>query len=228
QYRHEDKKDLIPPYEGDPLDVTVKNHIKAAGGKASESDVVVYLNNMDNEEWVQSQDQPDDAFHHSKIQDLMAKKRICGIADIRYPNGSDKNLVRWLCSNKRDWTRLNYSGWNTPSNTLGTSCCLTIFQDLADRGFLEINKVEWSKFQQEMLIEHYGYQAIVRQELREKSKEKGCTLWTLLPAEQWAQAFSKKQLQTHKKMIEHAFEERFEMEVIFPWHRSFEIGIVLD
>lgn len=226
-YRHEDKRDLIPPYEGDPLDMTVKNHIKAAGGTVSDSDAAVFVNNMDSEEWLQSQDQPDEQSNHVQIKDLLRKKRICGIADIRYPNGSDKNLVKWLCSNKRDWTKINYAGWNTPSNTLGTNCCLTIFQDLADRGFLEINKVEWSKFQQEMLIEHYGYQAIVRQKLREKSTEKGCSVWTLLPAEQWAQTFSKKQLQTHKKMIEQAFEERFEMDVFFPWHRSFEIGIKL-
>jgi hypothetical protein len=104
---------------------------------------------------------------------------------------------------------------------------LTIFQDLAHRGFLQINQEEMSRFQQEMLIEHYGYQAIVRQELREKSKEKGCTLWTLLPTEQWAQEFSKKQLERHKKMIENAFDKRYEMEVFFPWHRSFEIGIQL-
>ncbi len=227
QYRHEDKKDLIPPYEGDPLDITVKNHIKAAGGKVSNSDVLLYVNNLDNEDWVQSQDQPDVPFNNVQIKDLLRKKRICSIADIRYPNGSDKGLVKWLCSEKREWTKINYAGWNTPSNTLGTNCCLTILQDLAHRGLLQINQEELSRFQQEMLIEQYGYQAIVRKELREKSKEKGCTLWTLLPAEQWAQAFSQKQLETHQKMIEQAFEKRFQMEVFFPWHRSFEIGIHL-
>jgi len=227
RYRHEDKRDFIPPYEGDPLDLTVKNHIKAAGGEASDSDVVLYVNNMENEDWIQSQDQPDEPSNHAQIEDLLRMKRICGIADIRYPNGSDKDLVKWLCSNKRDWTKINYAGWNTPSNTLGTNCCLTIFQELADRGVLEINQVEWSKFQQEMLIEHYGYQAIVRQKLREKSKEKGCTIKTLLPAEPWAETFSKTELHIHQKMIEQAFEERFEMDVFFPWHRSFEIGIKL-
>ncbi|MFW6263250.1 MAG: DUF4127 family protein [Thermotogota bacterium] len=227
-YRHEDKKKLIPPYEGDPLDITVRNHIRAAGGIVSNSDVILFVNNMDNEEWIESPNQPDNLYEHSKLERLLNNSRISGIADIRYPNGSDKDLVKWLCSTKRDWSKMNYAGWNTPSNTLGTNCCLTVFQDLANRGFLQIDKEELSKFQQEMLIEHYGYQAIVRQKLREKSIEKGCTIWTLLPAEQWAEDFSIKQLETYKKMIEQAFEKPFKMEVFFPWHRSFEIGIRLE
>ncbi|MFW5749833.1 MAG: hypothetical protein ACOCWP_03575 [Halanaerobium sp.] len=51
------------------------------------------------------------------------------------------------------------------------------------------------KIQAIFLIEHWGYQANIRKNLREDSEEKGCDLFTLIPAEIWAENYTKNKLE---------------------------------
>lgn len=54
-----------------------------------------------------------------KIKEAIDNDKITAIADIRFYNGSDVNLIRELL-NKACLSLAGYAGWNTAGNTLGT------------------------------------------------------------------------------------------------------------
>ena len=231
QYLFEDKKDIVPPYEGDTLDQTIKNHIRAAGGRVGQSSIKLLVNNSETEEWIESPEQDIRCRNENGVEWLekgLKTNNIMGLVDIRYPNGSDRLFVKQLLSRKRVWNRINYAAWNTPSNTIGTVVAFSILQYLAAKSYLQIDSESMERFQQIMLLEQYGYQANLREELRRQSYQRGCSIWTLLPVEKWAESFAQTKLADIQTEVEKSFNHHFNLEVFFPWHRSFEIGIRLS
>ncbi len=114
------------------------------------------------------------------------------------------------------------------SNTLGTVIIHSIIQYFGEKGYLKLDMEELLKLQAIFFIEHWGYQADIRQKLRKDCVTKGCNVWTLMPAEKWAEEYTCSKLLPYKNAVEKALRKNWEMKVFFPWHRSFEVGIILS
>jgi len=229
KYTLPEKKDLIPPYEGYPLDKSIKNHIKSAGGEVvntKSSDINLIINNFNEDDWGDSALQKKSSLNYQEKINIDNEK-ITGVCDVKYANGSDNQLIEYLLKEKIDWNKFNVSGWNTAGNTIGTVCAHSVIQWLGAEQYLKLNEKEIKEIQAIFFLEHWGYQANIRKELREESEKKGCNLFTLMPAEKWAEDYTKNKLEEYKKIIESKMKKRWEIEVFFPWHRSFEIGINL-
>jgi len=235
-YSFPESKHLIPPYESFPLYINIEKHIKSCGGILSEDhpDIILYVNNFKGDE--KSREAPLQEGHRSEIPyeilDRINQKEIVGIADVRYANGSDRELLEKLLSMNINWNNVSYYGWNTPGNTIGSVCAHTTLQFLANKGYLSINSEEIKKYQATLILEHYGFQADIRQKLvRELEKKLDVRYlrlpYTLIPFEEWAIDFTKKNLKRYLRRINNSFQENWDIEVFFPWHRTFEIGIRL-
>lgn len=232
-YVHPESINLIPPYEGYPLKDSVENHIKAAGAQIkTHGEIFLLLNNATDynkyEVIYQDEVKVNEEEYDNILKRILGENRIVGVADIRYGNGADKKLVEKLLQKSLNWKRTNYAGWNTVSNTLGTVIIHSIIQYFGEKGYLKLDMDELSKLQAIFFIEHWGYQADVRQQLRKDCVTKGCNVWTLMPAEKWAEEYTCSKLLPYKNAVEKALHKNWEMKVFFPWHRSFEVGIVLS
>lgn len=231
-YNHPDKRSLIPPYEGDPLDLTIANHIRAAGGKIAEcSDIKLLVNNMEEDYWIES---PSQSEHHLiNVYDHILKylddpSSVLGIADIRFPNGADRSLIDAFLKKRLDWKKVCYAGWNTPSNTLGTTLTHLILLSMAEKGFLKINQEKNEVFQKILLLENYAYQSDIRQKLFKWLKEKTDNYKEILLYENEMIEMVTKELELTNDSLSKYFSEIGEINAYFPWHRLFEIAITVD
>lgn len=121
----------IAPYEDQPADLGISAQISALGGVRVETpenaDLVLMVHGPAEEpgDWVEGpiyQDSSTEclALASAAITHLAADREIA-VADIRYANGSDPTLVTALNSAGILEKLAAYGGWNTASNTLGTT-----------------------------------------------------------------------------------------------------------
>lgn len=121
-YSSEKSRKIIAPYEDHPLEFTVENQIKAAGGQlvnASEApDYTLYVNapETNTSEFTM--------FSKNLVADLKANKAVA-LADILFPaphfSGADERLISILKTEKLFDKLTGYAAWNTAGNTLGTT-----------------------------------------------------------------------------------------------------------
>ena len=234
-YTSPEHRDFVPPYEGSPLYEGVKNHLEAAGGRHADedADIILLVNNPDAP--IESPDQPavpQDTAPYDVVSAALeqAEGKVLGIADVKYVNGADNYLADLLLKHSGlDWTHANFAAWNTAGNTLGTVCACSIMQYLGARGYLRMDKEKLTALQAIFFLEHWGFQANVRQDLIRAAKEKGVLPWTVIPIEGWATEYTTEKLAPYKDAVQGAMGmDRKALKVWFPWHRSFEIGISLD
>jgi hypothetical protein len=121
-YSSEKSRKVIAPYEDHPLEFTVENQIKAAGGQlvnANETpDYTLYVNAP---ETIASEFT---LFSKNLVADLKAGRPVA-LADVLFPaphfSGADERLVTILKSEKLIDKLTGYAAWNTAGNTLGTT-----------------------------------------------------------------------------------------------------------
>jgi len=230
EYINPDFKAYIPPYEGSPFKESLKNHIEAAGGKITDEneDILFIANNPINK--LNSDQQKKDSINdYSVLNSIDTTKRIISFSDPKYVNGADNQFVERILNKQIDWKTANYSGWNTSGNTIGTSCALSILQYFGKTNDLSINESEIEQLMSILLLEHWGFQANVRMMLLNEVKKKGIHSWTIIPYENWGEKFVEENLKPFLKQIKKTIKhEPKDLEVYFPWHRSFEIGIKLQ
>ena len=121
-YSSEKGRKIIAPYEDHPLEFTVENQIKAAGGQlvaANEApDYTLYVNAPETtaSEFTM--------FSKNLVADLKAGKAVA-LADVLFPaphfSGADERLVTILKAEKLIDKLTSYAAWNTAGNTLGTA-----------------------------------------------------------------------------------------------------------
>ncbi|ANE41891.1 hypothetical protein JM64_07985 [Fervidobacterium ngatamarikiense] len=242
-YRKPEHAYLVPPYHSDELDTSTKSHILGAGGHPvdleSEFDILLYVNNFE-------PDEPKEApFQNKSIQNLKRtehaeliewidlayeQNKIIAIADVRYANGSDNSLVERILEKPINWELTTYYGWNTAGNTLGSTCAHSVLLYLSKKGLLQIDREKLEKYQSILLLEHWGYQANVRkmlyEELRRRNQDINSCL-SMIKDEEWAKRFVEKNLEVYMDRINQSLKKNWKYSVFFPWHRPFEIGIVL-
>ena len=121
-YSSEKSRKIIAPYEDHPLEFTVENQIKAAGGQlvaANETpDYTLYVNAPETtaSEFTM--------FSKNLVADLKAGKPVA-LADVLFPaphfSGADERLISILTTEKLIDKLTGYAAWNTAGNTLGTT-----------------------------------------------------------------------------------------------------------
>jgi hypothetical protein len=121
-YSSEKGRKVIAPYEDHPLEFTVENQIKAAGGQivsASESpDYTLYVNAPETtaSEFTM--------FSKNLVADLKVGKPVA-LGDVLFPaphfSGADERLVAILRAENLIDKLTGYAAWNTAGNALGTA-----------------------------------------------------------------------------------------------------------
>ncbi len=121
-YSAEKGRKVIAPYEDHPLEFTVENQIKAAGGQlvnATEApDYTLYVNapETNTAEFTM--------FSKNLVADLKANKAVA-LADVLFPaphfSGADERIISILKAEKLFDKLTGYAAWNTAGNTLGTT-----------------------------------------------------------------------------------------------------------
>ena len=121
-YSSEKGRKIIAPYEDHPLEFTVENQIKAAGGQlvnATEApDYTLYVNAPE------TNASEFTMFSKNLVADLKANKAVA-LADVLFPaphfSGADERLISILKTEKLFDKLTGYAAWNTAGNTLGTT-----------------------------------------------------------------------------------------------------------
>lgn len=225
---------MVPSYEDRPLGETMKYQLLAAGcrmvSSQAEADFVLAVNAPafgmteaayqpnTKREYTIERNLTDFVFF---IQDCTQQKKPVVIGDIAYANGADLELIALL--NKLELLdKINgYAGWNTSSNTLGTSIAQGVHflysgMDSAQLDFLA-----------ERYVEDAGYCSVVRKyvtqnhlpaldmdyfDVREQSGEVSRIVWEQL----------RKFIQTQ---LSSTAEKITLKSVSMPWRRMFEVGL---
>ena len=161
----------IAPYEDRPIFIAVETQIMAVGAQPAtsidEADVVLVVSPPF--ERVNGQDphpQNLNAQHRTdmllpevlRIRNWVRAGRRVAIADVAFPNGAEPAFVELLFEHVEIAKLIAFGGWNTAGNTLGTvlgAACVPNQNDEARQKQLAHH-----------LLEDWGYQAIVRDELR--------------------------------------------------------------
>ncbi len=121
-YSSEKSREVIAPYEDHPLQFTVENQIRAAGGipvsEFDQSDYRLFVNapGTDDEEF--------DLFLKKLLKELKENRHIA-LADVLFPkphfSGADERIIAALKRENLLDRFAGYAAWNTAGNTLGTA-----------------------------------------------------------------------------------------------------------
>lgn len=228
----------IPSYEDRSIGETVQYQLLSAGCEiaetSAEADAILIVNpptpfslRLENELIT------DEIFLESErnLQALMARIRkylrrnqLCAIADCATPNMADRALMQFLYEQKLLDKVEVYAGWNTSSNTLGTTiahlaACLNMENETQSETSREFRFLRY--------LEDWSYMAKVRRNVTENLAE--------LDENIHSQDLGDKEPQV-RKMVEKELkdfqrqyfpEENREFEVHMPWNRMFEVEITM-
>ncbi len=240
---------IIPSAEDRPLGESIKLQIMAAGGipvdNSADADIILMVNSpTQNAENMGDARIPKDPSYYSMrnlrefsaaIQYYIEQNKRVAVADVAFCNGSDDELMRIL-SKKGILSKLcSYAGWNTSGNTLGTVISHAITNLYCENTVDDSQNENYAdKFLIERLVEDWGYQAIVRQNIW-RQLENGAfnTLetghLTTDEALNWAEQLTEQELNKFIQDFIPEYKNQYMVkDVFFPWKRLFEVGFSLD
>jgi len=121
-YSSENSREVIAPFEDHPLQFTVENQIRAAGGipvsEFDPSDYRLFVNAPGTD------DEHFDLFLKKLIKELKESRHIA-LADVLFPkphsSGADERIIAALKKENLFDRFAGYAAWNTAGNTLGTA-----------------------------------------------------------------------------------------------------------
>ena len=103
-YRNDSSIDEIPAFEGQPMNLTLKQQIQAAGGSIinvfNDADILLAVNNFNGSQ-IEAANQPknpDSSVWWFKFEPLIknavSQNKTIGFCDNRYANGGDSALIK--------------------------------------------------------------------------------------------------------------------------------------
>ncbi|MCM1985112.1 DUF4127 family protein [Lyngbya confervoides] len=229
---------IIPLYEDRPLGESLKSHLLAAGAQWAPSpdtaDAVIAINTPGKkmqEAWDQkTQDITYSSYRNlrffvDQIQQLVNQGIPVAIADVAFANGGDTELVQLLDDHQIWDDLLAYTGWNTTCNTLGTTLALTILGlDSPQAHVIAHQKIYH-------LLEDWAYQSTVRSDVVHQFLPKvGASYYNFQGQDALIhQAIEQQLLKLWNQTLVHSFHPwtLTRLAVTTPWHRMFEIGMIL-
>lgn len=158
---------VVPWFEDRMLDETIKYHILSIGGvrvdSLPEADILLAVN-MSSDMYYPDQPEHVKAYDVERnlaefvtyIRYALGCGKIVAVGDVATANGGDEELVRLMQREKLLFDVHGYAGWNTSSNTLGTTLCQAVL-NLAGA-----DKAENVAFLLHRYYEDIGYMAYAR------------------------------------------------------------------
>jgi len=216
--------DQAAPYEDRPLYQTVSSHLVAAGIALSDAtgcDAIL---------WVHTPCSDSEAYQAADaIETLLKAGRVVGLADVRYPNGGDSELMKILCERGLLPRLTAYSGWNTAGNTIGTAIAhLSAWFEAQRNGFSDRQCKAHLMFQWERFLDDWGYQREVRSKIEKELRQRGLDPLNLQAAK------SQVESEVAEKLVQWANTLCLcegwvgytpELDIRLPWPRTFEVEL---
>lgn len=231
QYNWGNGQIIIPAYSDEPIDTTVKDHVQLIGGRYSETpdrvDLLLLVNTNSNGEnmganwYINGTNlRPGVKYFADMVQDALKKGYPVGIADVSFVNGSDNALMEELNRRHLLYEVQSYSGWNTPTNSVG----FALAQGVLARAMKETDK---NRLLTIRYMDDWAYQANVRQVVaRQLSWFDGAGVYNVLGENksqiEW-RATSLLQLFAEKNLPQNDFIKS--LRLTSPWNRLFEARI---
>lgn len=212
-------KNNIPDYEDRPLDESLSEHIYISGMKRAkhihDANMILVIN---------IHNKPNDI---RKVLKFVRKKhkmgKVVGIADVNMCNRGDFDLFNTLTSLDMLKEIDAYAGWNTSSNTIGTTIANMVSYFYSN----DDNQKRYSLFSR--YLEDFFYMGLIRDELNEKIKNiPEINIENISKVEQEFIDYTK---DGFKKCIEkHNLNKIYDygsIDIKFPWHRTFEVELLV-
>lgn len=239
-------KNIIPPLEDRPLEITVKEQLAAAGSVAvndiNDADYLLFVNTpssttmkvMEKWDFLLNREaiiDPEKSLHSfiNTIEYNLNRGRKIALADTALINGADDQLLK-LMSAQNMLIRLSaYGGWNTSSNTIGSVIAhansLIIAEKIGES--TEAIKEKNKKMLLLRYLDDWAYQYQIRAEINDKLLDFGLNYFDLKNKERIISALAKKEMQKFRKEYLSSFVD-YDFEISFPWKRLFEIKININ
>lgn len=236
-YRFPQSRNLIPVFEGEPLEESVSQQISAAGGYIEndwkKADCVLYVNNFEERETFPPKNKADLPADVEPLENWLKRiginftgRKILILADNRFYNGADTELIAALFKSKINSRQIAYAGWNTSGNTLGSSIALGILRvRMAKRAsnFSLYKKLLFARF-----IEDWVYMTIGRELVRVDLQRQNLKQFARTKFEREYELKMKDLFDLHAVEINNFLKSEFSIgKVYFPWHRPFEVGFTV-
>lgn len=181
RYAPEEAAANVAAYEDGPIALTVERQVLAAGGRlvaGGEADLWLGVNApvARRAEWDEAHAADELAARLGALEALVGEARrqmeggagLVAIADVAYPNGADPALVELMLS-KIDISGLAaYGAWNTAGNSVGTTVAQGLAALLCDT---PEGRAAHERLLAHRLVEDWGYQHLVRAEVRRWLRE---------------------------------------------------------
>jgi hypothetical protein len=239
-YAIEADRERVAPYEDGPIHVTVERQIGALGGRISHdrdaADFIVAVNtpsrigqeyDPEHEHFAQERTRRAPAleqFIHD-VRTWVDQGRRVIVCDVAYPNGSDPDLIDGLLT-EVDLTQLAaYGAWNTAGNTIGVALAQGVAASMADSAAAQDAQ---RRFLLHRFVEDWGYQHIVRQQIREALERETGRRDTTPESEASAVARIHAALNELLPRLGALSEGWRIAQVRLPWHRTFEVDFDLE
>jgi hypothetical protein len=234
-YRFPQAKRLIPAFEGQPLEDSIKRQIAAAGGSVSHdlkrASCLLYVNNFQEKNTFAGQQPPFPLASGEPFEAWLrragvevAPSQLLIIADNRYFNGSDTELIASLFASPIVQQRLAYAGWNTSGNTLGSAISLGVLRWYSKAGPEVYRRLLWARF-----MEDWAYMVEGREMLRRDMQQRGVNQFGGTPLEAGYETLLQRHFNQRATLINRFLHSNYRVgSVFFPWHRLFEAGFTLE
>jgi hypothetical protein len=221
----------VAPFENVPLATTVRRQVQAAGGREVRQDADVQL--------VVHAPAPEggdlyDSRPPRTPQDLVQatvdavavgldRDQQVAVADCRWPNGADPDLVEALAASGLLGRLVAYGGWNTAGNTVGSTVAAAAATVIGQRAGTFDPEAQ-RRFLLTRVMEDYGYQSMARHELISRAATQDDPTLHGPRGESEAEVV-RARLNELLRGVDRGWEVT---SVWFPWRRPFEIGLRLE
>jgi len=222
---------LIQPYEDIPLDENIRRHILAAGAtqvnSAQEADLILAVHNQAAQgDELALTVKSKDADFVEQISYYLTLGKPVAVADVKYPNSADPDLMRKLDEAIDLSSLAGYSGWNTAGNTIGMALSQGIMHRAGNTAGQKIKEKHRLVLLTRML-EDWGYQATVRPEIKQQVPPEQTQLFTNSDTEAKITLSIEEKLNIFAENNLGDFGAVQVTGVKLPWHRLFDIDFAV-
>ena len=225
----------VPNFENAPLLDSLMRQIKAAGGHLTlpgdRADIVLVAHSPDPARGdyfgqIPASDSDATARTVFEIKKALAAGSAVALADVRFSNGGDPQLVDLLADEDLLLQLSAYAGWNTAGNSIGCAVAQSIARWVGAR-LGTLNQIEADRGLLTRILDDRAYQSGIRPLLHAEvfGGEIGpvSEQQQLLACEQISAS-----LQKYLDRITRGSDVWQVKDVKLPWSRSFEIALLLD
>lgn len=238
-------KNIIPPLEDRPLEITVKEQLAAAGAlrvdNINEADYLLFVNTpstetmkvMEKWDFLLNRENiidPERSLHDfvNSIEYYLKEDKKIALADSAIINGADDQLLKIMASKNMLKDISVYGGWNTSSNTIGSVIAhantLIIAEKIgesAERITRKNSRILFLRY-----LDDWAYQYQIRAVLNDELQESDLNYFDLKDKEKEISKMAKEKMIGFRNEYLNTF--NYDFEISFPWNRLFEIKININ